>query len=218
MEKTMKNIFVILLFSVLFVSTASATAPFTEIKVGYFYPEDAKAGVIWGINLGQMIDESLSWSFEFNYYQKTYSKVTTIQDTGFQSGITPRVVQEELNYKTFIIPFFLKLNWEKQLAYKSPFFIRASGGLGWEMVWNKESNYFTGNFPTRFYHGFGWQGNLGIGYQISSSANLFIDGLYNGSKAKRKKGTTEAGLPTWEELNISGFGVRVGVSIVGFGW
>ena len=214
----MNKIIIILLLSLFFVLPSFANAPFTEIKIGYFYPEDAKAGVIWGVNLGRMIDESLSWSFELNYYQKTYSKVTTIRDTVFQSGLEPSEVQEEINYKTFIIPLFLKLNWEKQLAYKSPFFLRASGGLGWEMVWNKESNYFTGNYSTRFYHGFGWQGNLGIGIQISSSANFFIDGMYNGSKAKRNKGTTEAGLPTWEELNLSGFGVRVGVSIVGFGW
>ena len=49
-------------------------------------------------------------------------------------------------------------------------------------------------------------------------ANLFVDGMYNSSKVKRNEGTTEAGLPTWEELDLSGLGVRVGVSIVGFGW
>jgi len=214
----MKKMMLILLISILFISISHASSPYTEFKIGYFYPEDAKQGVIWGLNLGRMIDESLSWSFELNYYQKTYSKVSAIQDTTYQSGLNPREVQEEINYKTYIIPLFLKLNWEKQLAYKSPLFLRISGGLGWEMVWNKESNYFTDNFATRFYHGFGWQGNLGLGYQISSSANFFIDGFYNGSKPTRNKGTTEAGFPTWEELNLSGFGVRVGVSVVGFGW
>ena len=217
-EKIMKKFMLFTCIGLFFISTALANAPFTELKIGYWDPADAKAGVIWGINIGRMIDESLSWSFEFNYYQKTYSKVTTIQDTSFQSGLTPSVVQEELNYKTYIIPLFLKLNWERQLGNQSPFFLRASAGLGWEMVWNKESNYFTGEFTTRFYHGFGWQGNLGLGFQISSSANLFVDGMYNSSKVKRNEGTTEAGLPTWEELDLSGFGVRVGVSIVGFGW
>jgi len=214
----MKRCMILIGFVLFFISTAYTNAPFTELKLGYWDPADAKEGVIWGINLGRMIDESLSWSFEFNYYQKTYSKVTTILDTSFQSGLTPSVVQEELNYKTYIIPLFLKLNWERQLGNPSPFFLRASAGLGWGMVWNRETNFFTDETSTRFYHGFGWQGNLGLGFQISSSANLFIDGMYNSSKPKRGKGTTEAGLPTWEELDLSGFGVRVGVSIVGFGW
>jgi len=42
--------------------------------------------------------------------------------------------------------------------------------------------------------------------------------MYNGSKVKRNEKTNEDGLPSWEELDISGFGIRAGVSIVGFGW
>jgi len=214
----MKKYLLYLCIGLFFIPNAFANAPFTELKIGYWDPTDAKAGVIWGVNIGRMIDESLSWSFELNYYQKTYSKVSTIADTVYQSGVSTSVLQEELNYKTYIIPLFLKLNWERQLGQGSALYIRASGGLGWEMVWNKESNYETGDKSSRFYNGFGWQATAGLGFQISSSANLFVDGLYNGSKVSRNSSTSDIGLPTWEELDISGFGVRAGVSIVGFGW
>jgi hypothetical protein len=198
-------------------SNSFAGAPFSEFKVGYLDPEDAKPGIIFGINLGRMIDESLSWSFEFNYYQKSYNRVTTVDEIQLNQ-ITPSIQQRELEYKTTMIPVFLKLNLEKQLGQSSPLFFRASGGLGWEMVWNREANYLTDEQSTRFYNGFGWQGNAGLGFQISSSANFFVDALYNGSKVSRNSTTSEDGLPTWEELDISGFGVRAGVSIVGFGW
>ncbi|MBN2366421.1 MAG: hypothetical protein EH225_10825 [Calditrichaeota bacterium] len=213
----MKHFPLVIFISVLAFSRLYGNVPFSEFKVGYQDPEDARAGYIFGLNVGRMIDESLSWSFEFNYFQKSYTRVTTLGEVQL-NDITPEIKQKELEYKTYMIPLFLKLNWENQLGYRSPFFLRASGGLGWEMVWNNENNYITDVHSTRFYHGFGWQGALGIGIQISSSANFFLDGIYNGSKVTRNDSTNEEGFPTWEELDISGFGLRVGISILGFGW
>ncbi len=201
-----------------FVSLSFAKAPYTEFKFGYIDPKAAKSGYLFGINLGRMIDESLSWSMEFNYFQKVYRKVTTDYEIQLPSGIQPTGKELEFEYKTYIIPLFLKLNLENQLGKGGPFFLRGSVGLGWEMVWNKENNYLNNSHSTRFYHGFGWQATAGVGVQISSSANIFIDGFYNGSRVKRNQDTNEDGLPIWEELDISGPGIRAGVSIVGFGW
>ncbi len=214
----MKQISIILLLLWVW-SGALAKAPFTEIKAGYQDPSDAEAGYILGINTGRMIDESLSWSFELSYFRKGYQKKLELGDIQQPpGGINPQQLQLEYEYRTTIVPVFVKLNLETRLSRNSPFYGRASGGLGWEMVWNNEHNYISQSESTRFYHGFGWQGAAGIGLRVSSSANIFIDGLYNGSKVKRNQTTNEEGLPTWEELDISGFGVRVGVSIVGFGW
>jgi hypothetical protein len=208
-----------MLFSVLIICfcslSAFAQAPFTEFKVGYFHPEAAEAGYMFGLNLGRMIDESLSWSFEFNYFQKSYRKETTkLKEEGF---IDPEIKALEIQFKTRILPILLKLNYEHPLGYRSPFYARASAGLGWEMLWNVEDNYVEDAHQTRFFHGFGWQASGGIGLEISSSANFFADLFYNGSTVKRNK-SVDQGLPTWEELDISGLGFRVGVSIVGFGW
>lgn len=199
--------------------TGLSRAPFTEFKVGYYYPEDAKSGYLFGINVGRMIDESLSWSFEFNYFQRGYKRITKTSDLQF-GGTTPTQNQLELEYKTRILPFFVKLNYEHPLGIQSPIYFRGSAGIGWEMVWNNVDNYEINpsTHQKRFYHGFGWQTNAGLGFEISSSANFFIDGFYNGSKVKRNEKKNEEGLPIWEELDISGFGFRMGVSIVGFGW
>ena len=215
MKKTIVTLIILFLFSY----AGFARAPFTEFKVGLLNPKDIeKSGYIFGINLGRMIDESLSWSFEFNYFQKGYEKTTTGYELELSPGIDPKTVTKELEYKTRIIPMFLKLNYEHPLGYKSPFYARASAGLGWELVWNREDNYRTKTHKNRFYNGFGWQGSGGIGFEISSTANFFVDAFYNGSKVKRNHKTDEEGYPTWEELDVSGLGVRIGVSIVGFGW
>ncbi|GAB4363250.1 MAG: hypothetical protein Kow0042_00910 [Calditrichia bacterium] len=212
----MKKIHLVLITLLIFSTTVLARAPFTEFKVGYLDPEKVKAGYIFGVNLGRMIDESLSWSFDFNYFQKTYKRTATIY--GETSGnITPEIKQLELEFTTRIIPILAKLNYEHPLGYKSPFYVRASAGLGWELLWNSEDNYVENVHKTRFYHGFGWQASAGVGFEISSSANFFVDAFYNGSTVKRNKKKVE-GLPTWEELDISGIGFRIGVSIVGFGW
>jgi hypothetical protein len=215
----MKTLQCTILLTVFIFLTTFAKAPYTEFKIGYFDPKAAKPGYIFGANLGRMIDESLSWSFELNYFQKSYNKETKVEDIEIPgSGIDPEIKQLELSYKTIIVPIFLKLNYEHPLGKRSPFYARGSAGIGWELVWNKEDNYITKIHKTRFYHGFGWQGNLGIGLEMSSTSNLFADIMYNSSKPKRNEKKNEVGMPTWEELDISGFGIRVGVSIVGFGW
>ncbi len=195
-----------------------ARAPYTEIKVGYMEPKAAEPGYLFGMNMGRMIDESLSWSFEANYFQRSYRKETTIYRSETQGGITPETKQLELDFVTRIIPVFMKLNYEHPLGGRGPFYVRASGAIGWEMVWNNEKNYLEGYEQNRFYHGFGWQVSAGLGFEISSSANFFVDAFYNDSRAKRNQSTNDRGLPTWEELDISGFGIKAGVSIVGFGW
>jgi len=214
----MKRYCVAFLLIIIFFLDSYSIAPFTELKVGYQDPSDAEAGYIFGLNIGRMIDESLSWSFELNYFQKGYKKIVKESDIQLPSGITPSQNKLELEYRTHILPLFIKLNYEHALGYKSPIYARASAGLGWELLWNKVDNYNTDTHKTRFYNGFGWQATVGVGFGISSTANLFVDGVYNGSKVKRNESTNEDGLPIWEELDISGFGLRIGVSIVGFGW
>ncbi len=210
-----KILFPILLIFAL-TQTSSAQLPYTEFKFGYFNPEDATDGYLFGLHLGRMIDESLSWGVEINYFRKTYRDITEVPDTDPQV-IKPRDVQKNLEFVTQIVPVWAKLNYEHPIAPRSPFFLRGSAGIGWEFVWNKEDNFAEGISDTRFYNGFGWQLAAGVGLEISSKSVLFLDAFYNGAKVKRGDDVIN-GLPTWEELDISGLGLKVGVSIIGFGW
>jgi len=211
-----------ILFSILLIfaitQTSSAQLPYTEFKFGYFKPEAATDGYLFGVHLGRMIDESLSWGVELNYFRKTYREVVASDDIHNSTQfINPTQKTLNLEFVTQILPVWAKLNYEHPIAPRSPLFLRASAGIGWEFLWNKEEYFEKGISDTRFYNGFGWQLATGLGIEISSKSVLFVDAFYNGAKVKRGEDVI-AGLPTWEELDISGIGLKVGVSIVGFGW
>ncbi len=207
---------VILLFSV-FVSGYSQVA-YTEIKVGRQDPAATKPGYLFGIMMGRSVDESFSWGLEVNYFQRSYQRTTTVATVVTDDGNVINQINKELDFRTIIIPFLLKINYEHPLVPRSILYLRASAGMGWEFVWNSERNYLTGNNQTRFFNGFGWQGSLGLGMAVSSSGNLFIDLFYNNARPTRGNTRNEAGLPTWQEMDLRGFGVKVGLSFVGFGW
>lgn len=211
----MKKIMSLIVLVFALISTSSAQLPYTEVKFGYFRPEDTTDGYLFGVHLGRMIDESLSWGMEINYFRKTYQELTKVPDP--TQTTNPQIVTKNLEFVTQILPVWAKLNYEHAISPRSPFFLRASAGIGWEFVWNREDNYQDGISDTRFYNGFGWQLATGIGTEISSKAVFFLDAFYNGARVKRGNDTIQ-GLPTWEELDISGIGLKVGVSIVGFGW
>ena len=211
----MKKIFFPVLLIFALTQTSFAQLPYTEFKFGYFKPKDVTDGYLFGLHLGRMIDESLSWGVEINYFRKTYREETRVSDP--TNATSPVKVTRHLEFVTQILPVWAKLNYEHPIAPRSPLFLRGSAGIGWEFLWNREDNYDDGISDTRFYNGFGWQLAAGAGLEISSKSVLFADIFYNGAKVKRGEGTI-GGLPTWEELDISGFGSKVGVSIVGFGW
>ena len=213
----MKKIIFLFIIILTLTQTSSAQLPYTEIKFGYFRPKDTTDGYLFGVHLGRMIDESLSWGIEINYFRKTYQELTKVPDPNPPQQAEPEIVTKQLEFVTQILPIWGKLNYEHPIALRSPFFLRASAGIGWEFVWNREDNYGDHISDTRFYNGFGWQLASGIGMEISSKAVLFLDAFYNSAKVKRGSDNI-GGLPTWEELDISGIGLKVGVSIVGFGW
>ena len=194
-----------------------AQAPYTEFKAGYWNPAGVKAGYLFGVHLGRMIDESLSWGVELNYFQRTYRKEDVVAKNVTQGGTQYETRIMTAEYTTRVLPVMAKLNYEHPIALHSPFFWRASVGLGWEFLWNNERNLELNMKDNRFFNGFGWQVAAGIGISISSSGNFFVDLFYNRSAVKSNRRIVE-GLPTWDELNLNGLGVKVGVSIVGFGW
>jgi hypothetical protein len=214
----MKRNLVLILLIVTVSSIAFPKTPYSEFRVGYFNPKDAKSGFLLGAHFGRMIDESLSWGIGADYFQKTFQDITEFPAPDAPGPNTPTLKSINFEFITRILPVLFRINYERALDPKSPLYIRGSAALGWEFVWSSVKDYEDGLEDKRYYNGFGWQVSGGLGWEISSKAVLFGDIFYNGSKVKRNSTSNSQGLPTWEELDISGLGLKAGVSIVGFGF
>ncbi|RMI28092.1 MAG: hypothetical protein D6681_00030 [Calditrichaeota bacterium] len=196
---------------------AQTDVPFTEFKFGFLDPEDTGSGNLIGISTGRRIDNRLFWGLEVNYFRTVYQQVTTIADT-ILGGAGVKTKQLELKFTTTVIPIFLKLDYELKLGPRSPFYFRASGALGWELIWNNENNFLLDIERTRFFQGLGWQLTTGLGIRISDKGLLFVDAIYNNAVASRNRERNELGLPIFQEIDVSGFGFKAGINIVGLGF
>ena len=96
------------------------------------------------------------------------------------------------------------------------FFFRGSGSLGMDMIWDKQQNVGTGISRTDFFTGFAFQITGGVGWQISRRGLLFFDLLYHGSNFTSGDTVLIDDLPVRRSINVSGFGFRGGINIIGF--
>lgn len=191
--------------------------PFTEFKIGTLDPRDAGAGTILGISSGRRIDDRLYWGIEANYFKTTFRQETTVAE--FDSGgINFRDKQLEIDFSTRILALFFKIDYELKLDNKSPFYFRASGGIGGEFIWNNENNFLEDVERTRFFRGFGWQVSSGLGIKVSRTGIAFVDVFYNDARATRNRERNEQGLPTFQQIDVSGFGIKAGINILGLGF
>lgn len=188
---------------------------FVEFKIGELDPEDTDSGNIFGIAIGTGIDDRLYGGFEVNYFRTNYRQATEVVDSVSGGGVV-RTEKVQLDYTTTYIALLASMYYELRLGGTSPFYYRASASVGWEFIWNRENNFEAGVSRTRNFNAPGFKLSTGIGIRISSTGILFGDILYNGVSAKTDTGTTDTGLPVFQEINLSGLGFWVGINLYRF--
>ncbi len=203
--------FAVLFCSVLFASSASLYAQFkpSAIKIGYLNPKDADSGLLLGFDFATPIDETVELGVSSNFFYTNYNKVSTVAIADPQGGIQETTKQQELEYTTFSIPLYAMIN----IVIPSTRFFgyQLHGGLGYEFLFNKENNYKENTSERRRYSGLSWETSAGFHYIIGSRSALTGEILYHSAKPSRNKTSSKAGLPTWSEVNLSGFGIRFGI-------
>lgn len=185
---------------------------YTELKLGKLDPQDTGSGAMIGLGMGKRIDNRLWWGFEGFYFKSSYSETTTVPDE-VSGGSVISTKQVELDYSTSVLSFFANLTYERRFNPNSVFYYRASAGLGWEFIWNKENNYVDNVSRSRSFNTPGAQFTTGLGLGISQTGLVFADLVYNIATAKSDPVAVQGGLPIYDEINISGFGFRFGVNI-----
>ena len=181
----------------------------SAIKIGYLNPKDVDSGLLLGFDFATPVDETVELGISSNFFYTNYNKVSTVAVADPQGGIQETTKQQELEYTTFSIPLYGMIN---VVIPTSRFFgYQIHGGLGYEFLFNKENNYIENTSEQRKYHGLAWEASAGFHYIIGSRSALVGEVLYHSAKPSRNKKSSKVGLPTWSEVNLSGFGVRFGI-------
>ena len=183
---------------------------FSEFRFGSLNPKDTDAGFYGSISSGSMFDANLGYNFEIGFFGKRYRKQTRVYVDSLQSTS----VSTSLTQSTTMLPIMVKLNYIKDI--NSFLLIKFDLGLGYTLLWNNEENFETGTDKTRFFHGVTYQLGADAGIQISETGSIFGGVFWNGGSISGNHQEVN-GLPTFDEKNMSGLGIRLTIRIDGLG-
>ena len=213
-----RNIAAVLVGSILLIALTSDAGAWhrysnkvSMLRLGYYSPKDARSGFVFGATMGNAVDELVDLGLSVDIFRRSYRKDSQIAETVSSGGVVEHTVVRELDFSTTAIPVLGTVT--VKFSSTMPFTYFLGGGLGWALLWNKETNYVAGASERRFYHGFAWRAEGGILYRLGSRSQLIGEVFYMGSSPKRNRERTAEGLPVWQEVNLSGLGFRVGLRI-----
>ena len=198
----------------IFAGCTFAQNKMTEFNVGFLGPADAKSGFYGGLNMGRMIDENVGISLGLHIYHSSYTKDSKVGENS-NGQITESDYTTEIEQSANLFPLFFQIHYVGPITQL--FDLKVTGGIGYELLWNSVTNYSENKDATEFYHGFGWSLGAGVSMPISRASDLFVEAFYHGGSPSRDQGKNEVGLPVRTEIDMSGFGVRVGIRLYSFG-
>lgn len=179
-----------------------------NIHGGYLNPKDPASGVLAGGVCYRPVDESVSLGIGFDIWHKVYRDEKPVAESTRPDRNTKTYVTE-LEISDWAVPLTLEILAKVPLARHMGYTVR--GNIGYTFLWSKYSNYVEDNSTNRNFGGICWQLGAGIYSDIGSRSTLVADLFYNNSEASSKVEESKAGLPIFERVNLSGFGIRVGV-------
>jgi len=183
----------------------------TTIKAGYFNPKASKAGFVFGGSYSWIIDESVDIGIAVDYFRRNYPVKTAIAEPDLQGGLKASTYRVDAEFTYNIIPIYGVINIKFPAGTYLDYFL--SGGVGYEMLIYKAKTF--GDKPydkSNYYDGFKWLLSAGIMYRIGSRSSFLAELFYDGTKVTKDK-KVEEGAPAkyYDEVNLSGIGIRIGV-------
>jgi len=182
------------------------------LRFGFYNPTDAKAGIALGYIYGIPIDEMVTLGVGGDLYLKSYVKETVVatEDTLFSGEV--QTIEREMDFSSYLLPLHatIMVDLPMDVSGFTPF---VTGDLGFSFLINREVNYLTDDSDTKFFAAFTWCLGGGMKYQLGSSSSALFELYYNNAKLKNNKTETDAGLPVYDEINMSGLGFRIGLQM-----
>ena len=210
----MKNIIVLISTSfILLNAQVFDRAPTIQHKIslGLYSPPDIESGLTIGYGYFRYIDEMVSAGVGLDAFWTNYKKVSSVgiaDTTGLGQTITTQ--QVEVDMTSYLLPLMgtVRVMLPIELGAFSPY---TNVSLGWNILFNNETNYVTGEQTFRFFNGFGWGLGAGASLVLGEKSSIGIETYYRSAKMKANVDETELGLPIYDELDMTGFGAQIGL-------
>ena len=189
-----------------------------NVRLGFLAPSGAKTGIFPGLSIGYNIDNIVDMGIGFDYFYSNDREVRTISVSETSGGSTIVTKSVGSDITTYYIPLMVGLRVGVQTDL--PVIPYGGVGLGWGFLWEKvyiaaddaEEPPIEQIDETNFYNGFNWTLQLGAKYPLSTNVSLYGEGFYNGGLMKKNIQRDALGI-TWEEIKMSGFGLRAGLEL-----
>jgi hypothetical protein len=205
------RISILLMFAGWIGTSAAQQMRFLEVQGGVLNPKGARrAGLIFGANYGISVDERVDLGLGLSVYHKGYRETTGIDTSQTGAGSEVHRVMTPLEYSTTIIPLTASVT--VHIPFQPPLGYYIGGSLAYEFLFDKYTNYETGDKDNARFGGFGWMARAGAELIIGTRSSLTLEAFYNGCTVKgdRKK---ISGMPSWKEVDLSGLGFRGGIRV-----
>ena len=182
-----------------------------ELRGGYLNPKGTNAGLIFGGSYGISVDERVDLSLGVDVFHKNYTKDTEVASETYQSEVDETTVMRELEYNTTLLPIFASVT--VRMPFQPPLYWYFGGGISYQFLFNTEKNFEEDVSEKRTYKAWGWIVRAGVEYTIGSRSSVILEALYNIAKVKRNVDETVQGLPIWDQVDVTGLGVRAGLRL-----
>jgi len=181
-----------------------------KISLGLYSPPEIESGLTIGYGYYRYIDDMVSAGVGMDAFWTNYMKVSSVEteETGVGQAIITQ--QVEIDMASYLLPLMgtVRVILPFELGAFSPY---TNVSLGWNILFNNETNYVTGEQTFRFFNGFGWGLGVGASLGLGEKSSFGIETYYRSAKMKANVDETELGLPIYDELDMTGLGLQIGL-------
>ena len=182
-----------------------------KISLGLYSPPKIESGLNIGYGYYRYIDEMVSAGVGLDAFWTNYKKVSSVgieDTTGLGQTITTQQVEVNMTSYLPLLMGTVRVTLPFELGAFSPY---TNVSLGWNILFNNETNYVTGEQTFRFFNGFGWGLGAGASLDLGEKSSIGIETYYRSAKMKANVDETELGLPIYDELDMTGLGLQIGL-------
>ncbi len=180
------------------------------IHAGYLNPKDPEGGMLAGCTIGTSVDESVTIGLSMDIWHKIYRDEKPVAEQS-RPDRNVKTYITELEISDWAMPLTLEIGAKVPLSRYTGYTVR--GNIGYTFLWSKYNNYLQDISSNRRFGGICWQLGAGLYSEIGSRSTLVADLFYNSSEVSSEVTKSEADLPIFERVNLSGLGLRIGVLI-----